>query len=74
MPANDSILAYNTADACMALGVRRTTLYRLIAEGQIEARSLGGRTVIPADSLRAFVASLPAAPIRATTGTGQGKN
>jgi excisionase family DNA binding protein len=58
------ILAFNVADACKALGIGRTKLYGLIAERQIEARSLGGRTVIPAASLRAFVSNLPAAPIR----------
>jgi excisionase family DNA binding protein len=57
-------LAYGVNDAARVLGIGRTTVYRLIAEGQIEARALGGRTVIPAESLHAFVASLPPAPIR----------
>jgi excisionase family DNA binding protein len=58
------ILTYTILDACRALGVGRTNLYRLISEGQIEARVLGGRTVVPVDSLRAFVSRLPPAPIR----------
>ncbi len=57
-------LAYGIPDACRVLGIGRTRLYALIAEGKIEARACGGRTLIPADSLRAFLASLPAAPIR----------
>ena len=60
----DTILSYGISDACAALGIGRTRLYALIAEGRIEARACGGRTLIPADSLRAFLASLPPAPIR----------
>ena len=33
--------------------------YELIAEGQIEARKLGARTVIPTASLRALVEAAP---------------
>ena len=57
-------LAYGISEACNALSMGRTRLYALIAEGKIEARQCGGRTLIPAESLQAFVASLPAAPIR----------
>ena len=58
------ILTFNIQDACRALGIGKTNLYRLIAQGKIEARALGGRTVIPADSLRNFVAHIPPAPIK----------
>jgi excisionase family DNA binding protein len=67
MNTTDYVLTLSVADACRALGIGRTNLYRLIGEQKIEARSLGGRTVIPAESLRAFLASLPAAPIRKTS-------
>ena len=67
MTTNETTLSYGVLDACNALGIGRTNLYRLIADGRIEARQCGGRTLIPADSLRAFVASLPPAPIRAKT-------
>ena len=60
----NEILALSIRDSCKALGVGRTTLYSLIGAGKIEARSLGGRTIIPADALRKFLAGLPAAPIR----------
>ena len=60
-PISPTILAYGIAEACAALGIGRTRLYALIAEGRIEARACGGRTLIPADSLRAFLASLPPA-------------
>ena len=59
-----NILAYPINGACVALGIGRTKLYAWIAEGKIEARACGGRTLIPAGSLRAFLASLPEAPIR----------
>jgi excisionase family DNA binding protein len=57
-------LAYGIAEAHHALGIGRTRLYALIAEGKIEARQCGGRTLIPTHSLRAFVTNLPSAPIR----------
>lgn len=65
----DETLAYTIPDASAATGIGRTTLYYLIGEGKIEARKVGNRTIIPADSLRAYIASLPAADIR----TGQRK-
>ena len=42
----------------------RTTAYELIAQGKLDARKIGGRTVILAKSLRAYIASLPPADIR----------
>ena len=60
----DEVLALTVSDACTALSVGKTTLYSLIAAGLIDARRLGGRTIIPATSLRGFLAGLPAAPIR----------
>jgi excisionase family DNA binding protein len=59
-----SVLAYRIADACRVLGIGRTSLYALIADGLIEARHCRGRTLVPAASLSAFLASLPPAPIR----------
>ena len=64
LPELVALLAYGIPDACRALGIGRTRLYALIAEGRIEARACGGRTLIPADSLRAFLANLPPAAIR----------
>jgi excisionase family DNA binding protein len=60
-------LAYGISDACRVLGIGRTRLYALIGQGKIEARACGGRTLIPADSLRAFLASLPVAAIGKNT-------
>ena len=41
------------------IGCRNTKGYELIAAGKLVARKLGTRTVIEAESLREYVASLP---------------
>ena len=53
------ILLLPTKDAFAALGVGRTTGFRLIAEGKLTARKLGGKTLVEADAMRRFVDSLP---------------
>ena len=64
MNTNSTVLAYPIREACAAAGIGRTKLYSLIAEGKLEARQCGARTLIPAESLRAFLENLPPAPIR----------
>lgn len=49
-------LAYSIKEACEATSLGRTTIYALIAEGRIIARRIGGRTVIPAESLHTLIA------------------
>lgn len=44
-------LAYSVTDAANALSIGRSKLYELIAEGRVETRKIGSRTVIPARSL-----------------------
>jgi excisionase family DNA binding protein len=56
--------AFSINDACAAIGIGRTKLYSLISDGKLDARAIGGRTVIPAASLQKFVSTLPLAPIR----------
>lgn len=48
-------LAYSINDACRVSGLGRTTLYELIGRGEIKVRKVGARTLVPADSLRAFL-------------------
>lgn len=48
-------LAYSIADACRVTSIGRTRLYVLIAEGRLEVRKIGRRTLIPAASLRALI-------------------
>ncbi len=49
-------IAYSIKEACKASSLGRTTLYAHIAAGRLLARRIGGRTIIPAESLRAFIA------------------
>lgn len=49
-------LAYSINEACEATSLGRTNLYAIIAAGKLKANRIGGRTVIPADSLRALIA------------------
>jgi excisionase family DNA binding protein len=60
----DTTLAFTIADAAKASGLGRTSLYQLIGSGQLKACKAGNRTLIPADSLRRYLASLPPADIR----------
>lgn len=48
-------LAYSIAEACRVTSIGRTRLYGLIAEGRLEVRKIGKRTLIPAASLRALI-------------------
>lgn len=52
-------IAYGVKDAAAAIGLSRSRIWQLIGEGEIEARKLGGRTVIPAASLNAYLNSAP---------------
>lgn len=49
-------MAYSIREACHASSIGRTTLYSHISTGRLRATRIGGRTVIPADSLRALIA------------------
>jgi len=46
-----SKLAYSIPEAAAAISIGRSKIYSLIAEGQLETRKIGKRTVIPAGSL-----------------------
>lgn len=49
-------IAYSISEAVSASSLGRTTIYAHIAAGRLEARRIGGRTVIPAESLHALIA------------------
>ena len=55
IPNHPEPLAYSIADACKVSSIGKTRLYSLIAEGRLEARKIGRRTLIPAASLRALI-------------------
>lgn len=56
-----SKLAYNINEAVEATGIKRTRLYEEIKAGNVKTRKHGHRTVILAEDLNAFLASLPPA-------------
>lgn len=49
-------LAYSIKEACSASSLGKTTLYAHLKTGKLRAVRIGGRTVIPAESLHALVA------------------
>lgn len=57
-------MAYRVADAVRVIGLSRSRIYELIAEGALEARKIGNCTVIPAVSLKALVDNAPRATIQ----------
>ena len=48
-------LAYSVREACRASSLGRTTIYAHIAAGRLLARRIGGRTIIPAESLHSLI-------------------
>lgn len=49
-------IAYSIKEACRASSLGRTTLYAHIAAKRLKAVRVGGRVVIPAESLLALIA------------------
>ena len=48
-------LAYSIKEAIKATSLSRTTIYSHIAARRLQVVRIGGRTIIPADSLRSFL-------------------
>ena len=48
-------LAYSIREAVTATSLSKTTLYAMIAANELRAVRIGGRTVIPAESLHALI-------------------
>ena len=48
-------LATSINDAAKALGLGRTTIYKFIAEGRLEAIKLGRRTLVKVESIRRVI-------------------
>ncbi len=57
MTDNPEKLAYSIKEACKATSLSRTTIYSHIAAQRLQVVRIGGRTIIPAHSLRAFLAA-----------------
>lgn len=47
-------LGYSLAEAELATGLSRSSLYRAIARGDLRREKVGGRTIIPATELAAL--------------------
>jgi excisionase family DNA binding protein len=58
-------MTYTIEGAVKASGLPRTTIYELLGSGKIQAKKAGRRTLIPAESLQAYLANLPPAIIAA---------
>lgn len=56
MPFDPPKIAYSIKEACKASSLGRTTIYSHIAAGRLRVTRVGGRTIIPADSLHALIA------------------
>jgi excisionase family DNA binding protein len=48
----DIALAYRVNDAVKISGLSRSSIYKLIAEGELRSVLVAGRRLIPADALR----------------------
>jgi excisionase family DNA binding protein len=55
METSHEKIAYSIEEACKASSLGRTTLYGHIAAGRLRVTHVGGRTIIPAENLRAFI-------------------
>ncbi len=55
------------ADTRVRFGIPRSTLYRLAAAGHVRMVKLGRTTLVDFASVRAFLASAPAASLRSPT-------
>ena len=54
-PPETEPLAYSIRDACRVSSLSRSGIYREISAGRLAVRRVAGRTLIPADALRALV-------------------
>ncbi|WP_232629103.1 helix-turn-helix domain-containing protein [Methylobacterium sp. Leaf118] len=55
-------IAYRPGDAAHVLGVSRSTIYKMMADGDLEARHLGGATLIAHEELLRVLRSAPLTP------------
>lgn len=55
-------IAYRPADAAHVLGVSRSTVYRMITEGELQARQIGGAILIRHNDLMELVDGAPLSP------------
>ena len=54
-------MTYTMKEAAAALGIGRMTLWQAVSDGKLVALKLGSRTLIPAEAIRQWIATLPRA-------------
>ena len=59
MNAAEPPFLLSIAEACLALGIGRSKLYAIIAEGLLPIRKIGRKTLIARADIVAFVNGLP---------------
>lgn len=59
VPLSPTKVVLTLAEVQTILRIKQTTLYRRIAHGEIEARKLGGRTVIYRTELQRYIDQAP---------------
>ena len=52
---NPPKIAYSIREAAQASSLSRSTIYSHIKTGRLSVKRIGGRTIIPTDSLRAWL-------------------
>lgn len=58
MPTSDAV-SFGVAGAMAASGLGRNGLFAAIREGKLKAKKVGGRLIVMAEDLRAYIASQP---------------
>lgn len=53
-------LAYRPTEVAAVIGLSRSKVYELIARGEIPSIRLGGKILVPAESVRRVIADAPA--------------
>lgn len=48
-------IAYTVPEALAAIGIGRTNLYKLAAQGKLDLRKVGGRTLVTAASIHRLI-------------------
>jgi excisionase family DNA binding protein len=51
-------IAYSIREACHVTSLGRTTIYNHISAGRLRANRIGGRVLIPAESLHSLIEGL----------------
>lgn len=59
--SENRVFAMTVNEACVALSLGRSSVYKLLAEGKLKAIKLGRATRIPTSSVRALVENAKAA-------------